>query len=97
VLHVKHGHLKCGALLEAPHHHTSTADHHIQAAFGCCKLHSSTEACAFSFSSTSDGFAIIVCRQCTLERDPSSLFYAASAIMKLQNMFGLIPRLQVVG
>lgn len=34
-------------------------------------------------------------RECTLEGDPSSLFYAASAIMKLQQMYGLIPHIQV--
>lgn len=32
---------------------------------------------------------------CTLAGDPSSLFYAAAAIMRLQHEFGLIPRLQV--
>lgn len=32
---------------------------------------------------------------CTLDGDASSLFYAASAIMRLQNKFGLIPRIQV--
>jgi hypothetical protein len=34
-------------------------------------------------------------RECTLEGDHSSLFYAASALLKLQHMYGLIPRLQV--
>eukprot|EP00877_Chromochloris_zofingiensis_P013688 jgi/Chrzof1/8573/Cz03g16010.t1 len=36
-------------------------------------------------------------RECTLEGDPSSLFYAASAIMKLQQMYGLIPHIQGKG
>jgi hypothetical protein len=36
-------------------------------------------------------------RECTLEGDTSSLFYAASALLKLQQMYGLIPRLQVGG
>ncbi|WIA30196.1 hypothetical protein OEZ86_000288 [Tetradesmus obliquus] len=36
-------------------------------------------------------------RECTLEGDPSSLFYAASALLKLQQMYGLIPRLQGKG
>lgn len=39
--------------------------------------------------------AAAVGRECTLEGDPSSLFYAASALLKLQQMYGLIPRLQV--
>jgi hypothetical protein len=38
---------------------------------------------------------LLLGRECTLEGDTSSLFYAASALLKLQHMYGLIPRLQV--
>ncbi|KAF8069504.1 VPS33 [Scenedesmus sp. PABB004] len=33
-------------------------------------------------------------RECTLDGDPSSLFHTATALLKLQQAFGLIPRLQ---
>eukprot|EP00879_Flechtneria_rotunda_P011579 GHRR01012094.1.p1 GENE.GHRR01012094.1~~GHRR01012094.1.p1 ORF type:complete len:596 (+),score=199.38 GHRR01012094.1:4052-5839(+) len=36
-------------------------------------------------------------RECTLEGDPSSLFYTASALMRLQYTYGLIPRIQGKG
>jgi hypothetical protein len=39
--------------------------------------------------------AVAAARECTLDGDTSSLFYAASALLKLQQMYGLIPRLQV--
>jgi hypothetical protein len=39
----------------------------------------------------------VCCRDFVLDGDPSPLFQAACGIMKLQHMFGLIPRLQVRG
>lgn len=35
--------------------------------------------------------------ECVLEGDSLSLFYMAQALVQLQNMFGLVPRLQVGG
>ena len=34
-------------------------------------------------------------RDCVVDGDSSALFYAARALMRLQSLFGLIPRLQV--
>lgn len=34
-------------------------------------------------------------RECTLEGDSSSLYAAACALIRLQGLYGLIPRLQV--
>jgi hypothetical protein len=39
----------------------------------------------------------VCCRDFVLDGDPSPLFQAACGIMKLQHMFGLIPRLQARG
>jgi hypothetical protein len=40
-------------------------------------------------------YVAVVCRDFVLDGDPSPLFQAACGIMKLQHMYGLIPRLQV--
>ena len=39
----------------------------------------------------------VCCRDFVLDGDPSPLFQAACGMMKLQHMFGLIPRLQARG
>ena len=34
-------------------------------------------------------------RDCVVDGDSTALFYTARALIRLQNMFGLIPRMQV--